>query len=301
MSGRFRITRSIERHASNEPRDSLVRDFGARLAAVLEDRGPLCLGIDPHPFLLDQWGLPDSALGVRDFSLRAVEAAGDAIGIVKPQVAFFERHGSAGYAALEEVIGVARAAGLLVIADAKRGDIGSTVDAYGEAWLTPDAPLESDAMTLVAYQGVESLAGPLARARENGKGVFVLAATSNPEARATQTAVLVEGGESRSVAAAIVAEVAGHNPADRLGDVGVVIGATVGMGDFGIAHQDLEHTPILAPGFGEQGASLSDIRSLFGVVSGNVIANVGRGLLRMGPDGLADAVTAAALAARGAR
>ncbi len=278
-----------------------MRDFGARLAAVLEDRGPLCLGIDPHPFLLDQWGLPDSALGVRDFSLRAVEAAGDAIGIVKPQVAFFERHGSAGYAALEEVIGVARAAGLLVIADAKRGDIGSTVDAYGEAWLTPDAPLESDAMTLVAYQGVESLAGPLARARENGKGVFVLAATSNPEARATQTAVLVEGGESRSVAAAIVAEVAGHNPADRLGDVGVVIGATVGMGDFGIAHQDLEHTPILAPGFGEQGASLSDIRSLFGVVSGNVIANVGRGLLRMGPDGLADAVTAAALAARGAR
>jgi orotidine-5'-phosphate decarboxylase len=278
-----------------------VRDFGARLAAVLEERGPLCLGIDPHPFLLDQWGLPDSALGVRDFSLRAVEAAGDAIGIVKPQVAFFERHGSAGYAALEEVIGVARAAGLLVIADAKRGDIGSTVDAYGEAWLTPDAPLESDAMTLVAYQGVESLAGPLARARENGKGVFVLAATSNPEARATQTAVLVEGGESRSVAAAIVAEVAGHNPADRLGDVGVVIGATVGMGDFGIAHQDLEHTPILAPGFGEQGASLSDIRSLFGVVSGNVIANVGRGLLRMGPDGLADAVTAAALAARGAR
>lgn len=278
-----------------------MRDFGARLAAVLEDRGPLCLGIDPHPFLLQQWGLPDSALGVRDFSLRAVEAAGDVVGIVKPQVAFFERHGSAGYAALEEVIGVARAAGLLVIADAKRGDIGSTVDAYGEAWLTPGSDLESDAMTLVAYQGVESLGGPLARARENGKGVFLLAATSNPEARATQTAVLVEGGASRSVAAAVVAEVAGHNPADRLGGVGVVIGATVGMGDFGIDPHDLEHTPILAPGFGEQGASLSEIRSLFGAVSGNVIANVGRGLLRVGAEGLADAVTAAALAARGAR
>ena len=177
-----------------------MRDFGARLAAVLEDRGPLCLGIDPHPFLLDAWGLDDSASGARDFSLRAIEAAGDAVGIVKPQVAFFERHGSAGYAALEEIIRAARASGLLVIADAKRGDIGSTVDAYGEAWLTPGSSLESDAMTLVAYQGVDSLAGPLARARENGKGVFVLAATSNPEARATQTAVVVEHQVIRTTA-----------------------------------------------------------------------------------------------------
>ncbi len=278
-----------------------MRDFGARLTAVLEDRGPLCLGIDPHPFLLDAWGLDDSAAGARDFSLRAIEAAGDSVGIVKPQVAFFERHGSAGYAALEEVIRAARASGLLVIADAKRGDIGSTVDAYGEAWLTPGSSLESDAMTLVAYQGVDSLAGPLARARENGKGVFVLAATSNPEARATQTAVVVEGGASRSVAASVVTEVAGFNPPDRLGGVGVVIGATVGMGDFGIDPHDLEHTPILVPGFGEQGASLSDLHSLFGGVCGNVIANVGRGLLRVGADELANAVRAAALVARGAR
>ncbi len=278
-----------------------MRDFGAQLAAVLGDRGPLCLGIDPHPFLLDEWGLGDSARGVQEFSLRAIEAAADSVGIVKPQVAFFERHGPAGYAALEEVIRAARASGLLVIADAKRGDIGSTVDAYGEAWLTPGSSLESDAMTLVAYQGVDSLAGPLARARENGKGVFVLAATSNPEARATQTAVLVEGGASRSVAAAVVAEVAGFNPPDRLGGVGVVIGATVNMDDFGIDPLDLEHTPILVPGFGEQGASLSDLRTLFGGVSGNVIANVGRGLLRVGAADLADAVRAAALAARGAR
>lgn len=278
-----------------------MRDFGARLATVLEERGPLCLGIDPHPFLLEQWGLADSALGVRDFSLRAVEAARDIIGVVKPQVAFFERHGAAGYAALEEVIRVARAAGLLVIADAKRGDIGSTVDAYGEAWLTPGSGLESDAMTLVAYQGVESLAGPLARAREHGKGVFVLAATSNPEARATQTALVVDDGASRSVAATVVTEVAAHNPPDRLGSVGVVIGATVRVGDFGISADELTQTPVLAPGFGEQGARLSDIRALFGAVSGNVIANVGRGLLRVGADDLADAIAAAALAARGVR
>ena len=132
--------------------------------------------------MLDRWALPDSAEGAREFGLRAVAAAAGTIGIVKPQVAFFERHGSAGYAALERVLAEARDADLLVIADAKRGDIGSTVDAYAEAWLRPGSPLEADAMTVVAYQGVGSLAGPIARAQAAGKGLFVLAATSNREA-----------------------------------------------------------------------------------------------------------------------
>lgn len=265
--------------------------FGERLDAAFDAHGHLCLGIDAHAFLLGEWGLPDTAQGARDFGLRAVEAAAGAVGIVKPQVAFFERHGSAGYAALEDVIGAARSAGLLVIADVKRGDIGSTIDAYGEAWLTPGSPLEVDAMTLVAYQGVGSVSGPLALARANGKGAFVLAATSNIEAFPLQSAVLQTGAQHRmTVAAGIVAEVDQLNQGAALGAVGVVIGATVDFGDVGIDPALLASTPILAPGFGEQGALLERLPALYGQASANVIANVGRSLLRQGAEGLRPAL-----------
>jgi len=261
--------------------------FGERLSAVFADRGHLCLGIDPHTFLLDAWGLPDTPGGVRDFSLRAIEAAAGAVGIVKPQVAFFERHGSAGYAVLEEVLAVSRAAGLLVIADAKRGDVGSTVAAYGASWLTPGSPLEADAMTVSAYQGVGSLREVVDLAAAGGKGLFILAATSNPESVESQTAVRDRGEFSgRTVAASIVEEVHQLNAA-TLGSVGVVIGATVRVADYGIDADHLSSTPILAPGFGEQGAALSDVRALYGAVAANVIANVGRGVLRAGPHGVA--------------
>lgn len=272
-------------------------DFGSRLAAVLSDRGPLCLGIDAHPFLLAQWGLDDSPAGAREFGLAAVEAAAGRVGVVKPQVAFFERHGSAGYSALEDVLAAARESGLLVIADAKRGDIGSTVEAYGQAWLTPGSPLEADALTVVAYQGVGSLGEPLALAREHGKGLFVLAATSNPEAVATQTAVRFSG---TTVAAGVVDEVAALTRGSALGSIGVVIGATVALDDYGVSPESLERIPVLAPGFGEQGARLSDLGRLFGSASGGVVANVGRGILRAGRAGLADALSAAAAEARAA-
>ncbi|WP_317451953.1 orotidine-5'-phosphate decarboxylase [Microbacterium sp. NIBRBAC000506063] len=116
--------------------------FGARVAAGIAEYGNLCVGIDPHGALLDAWGLDRSADGVREFGLRVVESAAGRAGVVKPQVAFFEAFGSAGFAALEEVLAAARAAGLLVIADAKRGDIGSTMDGYAAAWLTAGSPLE---------------------------------------------------------------------------------------------------------------------------------------------------------------
>lgn len=259
--------------------------FGDRLEAVLADRGQLCLGIDPHGFLLAEWGLEDTPAGVREFSLKAVEAATGAVGIIKPQVAFFERHGSAGYAVLEEVLAAARNAGLLVIADAKRGDVGSTVAAYGSAWLTPGSPLEADAMTVSAYQGVGSLNEVIDLALTAEKGLFILTATSNPEAAETQTATRDRGQFAGStVAASIVSEVDLLNSgADTLGSIGVVIGATVDAADYGIVAESLISTPILAPGFGEQGAALSDIRSLYGAVDINVIANVGRGVLRAGP------------------
>ncbi len=270
-------------------------NFGERLHEALALRGSLCLGIDPHPFLLEQWGLPDSAHGLREFGLRVVEAATDRVAIVKPQVAFFERHGSDGYAALESVMAAAREAGVLIIADVKRGDVGSTFDAYAHAWLTPGGPLEADAMTVSAYQGVGSLAGAVTLARENGKGLFVLGATSNPEAVAVQSAnVHHPGGLAVTVAAEIVNDVIALNVSEELehGSFGVVLGATVSMSDYGISVDALAatpSTPILAPGFGHQGAKFSEISERFGVRT-SVLISVSRSILSSGPQGIESAM-----------
>ena len=129
--------------------------------------------------------------------MRVVDAAAGRVGIVKPQVSFFERFGAAGFIALEQVLAAARAADLIVIADAKRGDIGTTMDAYAEAWLTPGAPLEADAMTVNPFLGIGTLEGTFRLAEDSGKGVFVLAATSNPDAFTAQRATL-EGGQTVS-------------------------------------------------------------------------------------------------------
>ncbi|HEY5230023.1 MAG TPA: orotidine-5'-phosphate decarboxylase [Galbitalea sp.] len=269
--------------------------FGDRLRGVFETSGHLCVGIDPHPYLLEQWGLPDSGRGLREFGLRVIEAVHGRAGVVKPQVAFFERHGSAGYAALEATIAQARKAGLLVIADAKRGDLGTSVEAYAQAWLAPGAPLEADAMTISAFQGVGSLTAPIILAREHGKGLFVLAATSNPESFATQTAIVAVGDfATMAVAASIVAEVNRSN-ATPLGSFGVVIGATVSLADFGLTDRDLAITPILAPGFGFQGADFSAISATYGTAAANAIVSSSRGILEAGPGGIAKAIEAHAL------
>jgi orotidine-5'-phosphate decarboxylase len=272
----------------------VTQPFGERLRQAMSTRGQLCVGIDPHPFLLGEWQLPATAEGARSFGLRVVEAAAGVVPIVKPQVAFFERYGSAGFRALEEVLEAARDAGLLVIADAKRGDIGTTMDAYAAAWLGSDAPLRADAVTIAAYQGLGAASGALALARDNACGVFVLAATSNPEAKTTQTAVIAEGRNAgHSVAAGIVRDVLFDNAASGetdLGSVGLVLGATLDLDDFGIATSDLTSTPILAPGFGAQGALYSDIRRLYGSAAPAVLVAVSRGVLAAGPDGIDAAV-----------
>ncbi|HEX4400855.1 MAG TPA: orotidine-5'-phosphate decarboxylase [Galbitalea sp.] len=269
-----------------------VETFGVRLRRVLDTTGHLCVGIDPHPYLLEEWKLPDTGKGLREFGLRVVEAAEGTVGIVKPQVAFFERHGSAGYAALEATMSAARKAGLLVIADAKRGDLGTSVEAYAQAWLTPGAPLEADAMTISAFQGVGSLEAPMVLAREHHKGLFVLAATSNPESRALQSAIVGVGDfATRTVAASIVAEVNRSNTAP-LGSFGVVIGATVSLADFGLTGGDLVTTPILAPGFGFQGADFASLPTTYGTASINAVVSSSRGILEAGPEGIARAVVA---------
>lgn len=273
--------------------------FGERLQRVFRASGHLCVGIDPHPYLLDEWQLPVSADGAREFGLRVVEAAAGVVGIVKPQVAFFERFGSAGFVALEAIFAAARAAGLLVIADAKRGDIGSTAAAYGEAWLAPGSALEADAMTISAFQGVGSLVEPLRLASASGKGLFVLAATSNPESIASQTAILGRGPlAGRTVAASIVDEVksnnANHTGGDGLGPFGVVIGATVHLADYGISADDLAGIPILAPGFGHQGAGYDAIESIYGAAAAGTVVSSSRAILIAGPKAVRSAIHAEA-------
>jgi len=268
--------------------------FGERVRSALSVRGPLCVGIDPHAALLAVWGLTDDAQGVREFGLRTVEAATGRVGIVKPQVSFFERFGSQGIAALEEVMAAARAAGLIVIADAKRGDIGSTMDDYARAWLTPGSPLEADALTVNPFLGVGALAGTFALAQEHGKGLFVLAATSNPEAERLQRSQSPSGA---TVSASIVAEVSQRNaaaaPAGEWGSFGFVIGATVDWAAAGI-EPFAPLAPILAPGFGAQGATPADLRTRFGAMSDAVIASESRSILSAGPTDLAEAISARA-------
>jgi orotidine-5'-phosphate decarboxylase len=269
--------------------------FGERVRAALQVRGPLCVGIDPHAALLAAWGLTDDARGVREFGLRTVEAASGRVGFVKPQVSFFERFGSHGIAALEEVLAAARAAGLLVIADAKRGDIGSTMDDYARAWLTPGSPLEADALTVSPFLGVGALAGAFDLAEQQGKGLFVLAATSNPEAESLQRSTDTTG---TTVSASIVAEISARNaalsPRGEWGSIGFVIGATVDWAAAGIV-PFAPSAPILAPGFGAQGATPTDLRPRFGEMSDTVIASESRSILSAGPADLAEAISTRAI------
>lgn len=253
--------------------------FGARLRAALDTRGPLCAGIDPHDALLTSWGLADDLSGLERFAGTVVEALADRVALLKPQSAFFERFGSRGIAVLERTIADARSAGALVILDAKRGDIGSTVEAYAQAYLDPAAPLFADALTASPYLGFGSLEPLYATAEKHGAGVFVLAFTSNPEGDAVQRAVTAGGG---TVGAAILDGAAARNAGmEPMGAIGAVVGATLADVPFDLAGLN---GPILAPGLGAQGARPGDLRALFGGALRNVVPAMSRELLRHGPD-----------------
>ncbi|MEB7503354.1 orotidine-5'-phosphate decarboxylase [Arthrobacter koreensis] len=247
----------------------------------MDTRGPLCVGIDPHPGLLAAWGLKDDAAGLERFSHTVLEAVGEQAAAVKPQVALFERHGSAGMAVLERLLAACAEAGVLSIADAKRGDIGSTMAAYADAWLRDGSPLAADSVTLSPYLGFESLRPALDLAAATGRGVFVLGLTSNPEGASVQHV-----GAERSVAARIVDATAAENAeSGTLGSTGLVIGATVGSA---LADLDIDlaaaNAAILAPGLGAQGATGEDLRRTFGSAYANVLATSSRDILKAGPE-----------------
>ncbi|AZP16415.1 orotidine-5'-phosphate decarboxylase [Streptomyces aquilus] len=257
----------------------MTDSFGTRLRRAMDERGPLCVGIDPHASLLTEWGLNDDVAGLERFSRTVVEALADRVAVFKPQAAFFERFGSRGVAVLEKTVEEARKGGALIVMDAKRGDIGSTMAAYAEAFLRKDSPLFSDALTVSPYLGYGSLSPAIALARESGAGLFVLALTSNPEGGEVQHAVRADG---RNVGATMLAHLAAENEGEEpLGSFGAVVGATLGD----LSSYDLDiNGPLLAPGIGAQGATPADLPAVFGGVLRNVLPNVSRGVLRHGPD-----------------
>jgi len=265
--------------------------FGGRLREAVDAFGPLCVGIDPHPGLLAEWGLTDDPDGLERFATTCVQELAGHVAVLKPQSAFFERHGSRGIAVLERLLETLRNTPTLSLLDVKRGDIGSTMDGYADAYLGVRAPLGADAVTLSPYLGFGSLDAAIRTASDSGRGVFVLARTSNPEGGQVQLAEWA----GRSTAQAMIDEAGLRNAgAAPLGDVGVVIGATT--------DHELDLTgvngAVLAPGLGAQGAGPADVAARFAGLHGLVLPAASRSVLRAGPG--AGAVRAAAESLRDA-
>jgi len=268
---------------------TIMEPFGHRLVTAIDKRGPLCVGVDPHPGLLESWGLPATVSGLERFAMTVVEALGPTVAVLKPQSAFFESYGSAGVAVLEKVIAATRDAGALLLLDAKRGDIGSTMAAYAAAYLTGGSPLAADALTVSPYLGFGSLTPALDVALAEGRGLFVLALTSNPEGRQVQHAVASDGPSDKTVAQSIVDQVGAVNAGDYpIGSIGLVVGATIGKTGVDLSNVN---GPILAPGLGAQGATAADLKLVFADAHGALLPTTSRQVLGAGPTvaGLRDA------------
>ncbi len=263
---------------SSAPSVPRAGPFGRRLREAVSRRGPLCVGVDPHPSLLHAWGLSDDARGLDTFASDVVEALAGQVAVLKPQSAFFERHGSAGVAVLERLAAQARALGALVLLDAKRGDIGSTMAAYAD-YLDPAHPLAVDAMTVSPFLGFDSLRPAIEAATAYGGGLFVLARTSNPEGAQVQ---LARSPAGVSVGQQVIDAAAALNTgASPYGSIGVVIGTTLPELDVDIS---MLGGPVLSPGLGAQGGDPAHLRRLFDGYEGVVLPSSSRDILRYGPD-----------------
>ena len=251
--------------------------YWRRLQEIASERGSLCVGIDPHPALLTAWGLPCDASGLERLSRDLVAALGDVVAAFKPQSAFFEAYGSAGVAALERVLADIAGTGALSILDVKRGDIGSTMEAYADAYLADGSPLAADAITLSPYLGFSSLTPAFERAHRYQRGVYVLARTSNPEGAQVQLAF---SGDN-SVVQAIIDAASETNHLSRQRAIGLVVGGT--HASLGCDVSDFNGS-ILVPGIGFQGGRMGDLPAIFGDALDQVLPVVGRGVLSAGPD-----------------
>jgi orotidine-5'-phosphate decarboxylase len=242
--------------------------FASRLAAAITNRGtPACIGLDPR-----QQSLPPAlaAAAVSDpktlaaifatFCREVIDAVAPLVPIVKPQLACFEAIGPHGMSALADVIAYARQKNLLVLADGKRGDIGSTAEAYAEGWL--GGPWAADALTVNPYLGLDSVEPFVKTAADRGAGIFILVKTSNPGSKDFQD-LASEGHTIYEHVAAGVERLAARTAAGgTYGAVGAVVGATWPR-QLDTLRAAMPHTWILVPGFGKQGGRAADVRAAF--------------------------------------
>lgn len=253
--------------------------FAARLQQKIVEHSPLCVGIDPSASLLKSCNLPNTAEGALEFGKRVLEAADYRISLLKPQSAFFERFGSGGFQALEELTRLARSREVLVLLDGKRGDIDTTGAAYAEGYFSSTTTLRVDAVTVHVYLGLAALDPFFDIAVRAEGGVFVVVRSSNPEGRELQTARLANG---ETVAQNLCREITARNrrQGEALGYLGAVVGAT--CDDAAETVAAMPQSYILAPGVGAQGATLQDVLTRMPSAKGRVLPNVSRAILANG-------------------
>ena len=258
----------------------MADSFAERFAAARARYGPLVLGADPHAQVLAAWGLPDDADGLERFTDIVLAAADGTVGLVKPQSAFYERHGWRGVRALARLAETARAQGLLVILDVKRGDVGSTNAAYAGAYLGDGAPVQADAVTVHPYLGLAAMGDFTGLAAESGAAVLVVVRSSNPEGRAVQSAA---GADGVTVERRLLADIGALNARlapGRIGPVGAVVGPAAVDPPLDLA---AANGLLLAPGVGAQGATPADVAAVFAACPDRVMPSASRSLLAAGP------------------
>jgi orotidine-5'-phosphate decarboxylase len=272
--------------------------FARRFAAVRAAQGPLVFGLDPSADVLDSWELGDSADGLDRFADIVLAAAAGPVGLVKPQSAFYERHGWRGVRTLQRLVASARSAGLLVVLDIKRGDVGTTNDAYAEAYLGKGAPLAADAITVHPYLGLSAMSSFVSRAAESGSCLLVVTRSSNPDGRAIQAATSARGASVEQQLLRDIGALNARLAPGEIGPVGAVIGPTRLQPELDLA---AANCLFLAPGVGVQGATPADVAAVFAACRDRVMPSASRSLLSAGPDvgRLRDALSALAAEFRG--
>ncbi len=271
----------------------MTNSFSTRLhAAIRRTQTPIAVGLDPR----FDWLPPDvvasarkdhddptaiAAAAFEEFCVRLIDVVAPLVPAVKPQAAFFEEYGPDGCLALARVIRYARHQGLIVICDAKRGDIGSTAEAYARAYLAGDDPQaaiwQADALTVNPYLGSDTLDPFVQVAVERGAGIYVLVRTSNPGAGTFQDRPTDGEPLYRCVARVVEELTARHLDADGYGPVGAVVGATYPQ-ELAALRQAMPHVPLLIPGYGSQGGTAADVAAAFDAQGLGAIVNNSRGI-----------------------
>ena len=235
----------------------MTANFADRLVERVRALGPLCVGIDPHPALIPPLFGPAGPEAAASWGLALLERAAGKAAVVKPQAGLFERWGSKGFAALERVCNAAAAHDMLVILDAKRGDIGTTADGYAEGYLGAASSCPCDAITVNPYMGIDTIEPFVKVAEKQNKGVVVLARTSNPGSKDFQSRLIDGQPLYLHVARSLLPMIARLRGQTGWSGLMLVAGAT-GPEDAAALREAAGDALFLVPGYGAQGAGAAE-------------------------------------------